>query len=168
MALEFLDPEWIPYLASFLFTFAVVYGLLIITGVFTDKQGRKNNNVLVIIALVFAVFSILYEPYVTILYTVMPIATVLLVILFLLYFINLMRKKAEGVKLPIFGVLMLLLLVLAATWSDIESYLPTEYASQDTLWIIGILVVLIMFWLAWQGGQKGNREEEQKQTPQVP
>lgn len=165
MALEFLDPELIPYLASFLFTFAVVYGLLIITGVFTDKQGRKNNNVLVIIALVFAVFSILYEPYVTILYTVMPIVTGILIILFFLYVINEMRKKTKGTPVPIFGVLMLLLLVLAATWSDIESYLPMEYASQDTLWIIGIVVVLIMFWAAWASGRE---EQPTKKEPKGP
>lgn len=165
MALEFIDPELIPYMASFLFTFAVVYGLLIITGVFTDAQGKKNTNVITVIALVFAIFSILYEPYVTILYTVMPIATAILIILFFIYLVNEMRKKTKGAPLPVLGVLTLLLIVLAVTWSDIEAYLPADFASEDTLWIIGIVVVLIMFWLAWSGQ---SSEPQRTSNPNKP
>ena len=63
--------DLLPQIASFLFVFALIYGLLVYV-----KILPKNSSA--IIAVVIALFSVLYSPVVSMLYDVLPIAALVL------------------------------------------------------------------------------------------
>ncbi len=146
MTISFIDPTTLPFVAAFLFVFAVVFGALSYAGVLGEQ--RKVN---VIIALAFAIFAVLFEPFVFGLQAVLPIAIVLIVIIFFALFL----KKAFGGDtkdaVPIVVSLAIALLLLGVFWDQIGFSLPGLDAS-NVLWLIIIIVVLLIFFVAYKQG----------------
>ena len=149
MPLPFLAPSMTPYIAAFLFVFAVVYGSLFSSGVF------KQKNVNAVIALAFALLAAAYPPFVSSLYTYLPIAAGILAVLF---FVQVIRKtfgsKKEDAKYdalpPVIG-LGISLLLTGVLWNQIYYYFaPLGISSNNLLWTIGIIVVVLIFWLVYK------------------
>ncbi len=148
--LEFLDPSTTPVVLSFIFVFAVVFGLM--TTVNPLKFPRSVNAVTVV---AFAAFAAAYEPFVIFLQEIMPFAAALLVAVFFLIFLKKAFEGKEGQKrdLTMHGIVMvLLLIVLAAVSSRLVPYLPAGIDATAVLWAIGIVIILFIFYIAYKKG----------------
>ncbi len=143
---EFIDPTLLPFVAAFLFVFAVVFGALSYAKVLGDQ--RKVN---VLIALAFAIFAVLFEPFVFGLQAVLPFAVIGIIIVFFLLFL----KKAFGGNtkdaVPIVVSLAIALLLLGIFWDQFGFSLP-GISSTNVLWLIIIIIVVLIFYIAYKQG----------------
>ena len=150
MAISFIDAATIPYVSTFLFVFAVVFGLLSYS-----KVGGFDKRVSAAIALVIALFSMAYEPLVTMLSTWMPLAVGLLVILFFIAFIGKVLGGSDDPTkqkdtLPILIGLGFSLIILSLVSDRLLAYLPSGIDPSLILWGVGILVVVLFFWYVYK------------------
>lgn len=140
------------FIVSFLFVFAIIYGLLATAKVMTQK------NVNVIIALVFAFFSATYEPFTAALQGIIPFVSVIFVVLFVMVFIKKLfvgKKKDNMDTIPIVVSLIVILAVLWATWDKIYKYFYNFGVDpMDALWIIGIIFVVLIFYAIYMHNPK--------------
>ncbi|MFH0832099.1 MAG: hypothetical protein V1900_00025 [Candidatus Aenigmatarchaeota archaeon] len=137
--------DFLPQIASFLFVFAVIYGLLSSVKLF----GEQNNRVSVLIALIIAFFAIMYSPLVNIFYEFMPIAAIILVILFFVVFIKKLMLDGGGKdSLPIAVSLAVMLTVLGILWNRL-GFSIGSISSENMLWIIGLAIVIILLFAVY-------------------
>ena len=142
---SFIDPTMLPFVGAFLFVFAIVFGALSYAKVLGDQ--RKVNA---LIALAFAIFAVLYEPFVMGLQGVLPIGIILIVIIF---FILLIKKVFSGGDTfdawPIAASLIFALLLLGIFWDNIGFSVP-GLDSNNVLWLIGVIIVILIFYVAYK------------------
>lgn len=136
MAIEIL---YLPEAAAFIFVFAVVYGLL------SYADVLKHKGVNIAIAAVFAAFSVMYEPFVSSLQDFIPIATVVLVVIFFIMLVKKVFTEKGGDTLPLAVALAILLLLLATIWDSVTYYLPLGISPDNALWVIGVIIIIILF-----------------------
>ena len=146
-----IDPAWVPYFSTFLFVFALIFGLLSYS-----KVGDFNKRVNAMLALAIAGFSVLYEPLVVTLSQYIPIAASVLIIVF---FLALVKKIFEGKDskqakdyFPLIVVIAILFLLLIAFADVFLAFLPGNFDSSVVLWGVGIVFVLLFFWLVYKTG----------------
>ena len=146
-----IDPAWVPYFSTFLFVFALIFGLLSYS-----KVGDFNKRVNALLALAIAGFSVLYEPLVVTLSQYIPIAASVLIIVF---FLALVKKIFEGKDskqakdyFPLIVVIAILFLLLIAFADVFLAFLPGNFDASVVLWGIGIVFVLLFFWLVYKTG----------------
>ena len=152
---EFIDPTMLPFVAAFLFVFAVVFGALSYAKVLGEQ--RKVNA---IIAIAFAIFAVLFEPFVFGLQAVLPFAAVGIVIIFFGLFLKKVFAGKEGERFdawPIATSLIFALLLLGILWDQIGFSVPGIDAT-NMLWLIGIIIVLLIFYVAYRHGQEPRRQ----------
>ncbi len=135
------------YFLTFFFVFATVYGVLVKSKVFEKQKGVNLT-----IALVMAFFSIAYQPLTAWLVVILPIAVIILLVIFGLLLVKSVLGKEKEDLPTMLGVLVIFLLVLAYT-----QQLVTYQLSQDVVWVISIFIVLVMFYL----GSKSSGSEKQ-------
>jgi hypothetical protein len=153
--ISFIDPMMAPYLSTFLFIFAVVFGLLSYA-----KVGDFGKRINAIIALAFALFSIFYPPLVLGLQQWLPVAVVLLIILFFILFVKKMfASEKSGDTFPMAIALATLLIVFAVLGDRILGYLPAGFDLDTMSWIVGIIIVILFFWTVYnyKGGSGGGQ-----------
>ncbi len=145
---EFIDPTMLPFIAAFLFVFAVVFGALSYAKVLGEQ--RKVN---VIIAMAFAIFAVLFEPFVFGLQTVLPFAVIGIVIIFFILFLKKVFGGGDKIDAwPIATSLIFALLLLGIFWDQIGFSVP-GIDSTNMLWLVGILIVLLIFYVTYQHGK---------------
>ena len=145
---EFIDPTMLPVIAAFLFVFAVVFGALSYAKVLGEQ--RKVN---VIIAMAFAIFAVLFEPFVFGLQTVLPFAVIGIVIIFFILFLKKVFGGGDKIDAwPIATSLIFALLLLGIFWDQIGFSVP-GIDSTNMLWLVGILIVLLIFYVTYQHGK---------------
>ena len=142
----FSATEIMHFAVPFVFTFAVIYGLLSTM----PKSFPKNANVL--IAAAFGLVTSIYEPTAILIFDLLPFATVILVLLFIFVFIKKIlgigegggQKTDTGTTLAILGIS---LLALAATWNQLSGFMQIDASlSSDMQWILGLAFVgLILY-----------------------
>ena len=145
---EIIDPTLLPFIAAFLFVFAVVFGALSYANVL---GGQRKVNV--IIALAFAIFAVLFEPFVASLQTVLPFAVIAIVIIFFILFLKKVFGGGDKIDAwPIATSLIFALLLLGIFWGQFGFSLP-GLDPTNVLWLIGIIIVLLIFYVAYQHGK---------------
>lgn len=128
-----------PFIATFLFIFAVVYAMLVKSGVI-DIKGAN-----IAIAAVIGFFAASFPPLTQALQSILPAAAIILVIVFLLFLgKNLVGDKQED-TLPTLAVLAISLVLLAVLWNRIAPIVPLPIDSNSMLWIIGVVIVILIF-----------------------
>ncbi len=148
MALEFLQPEMVPFLSTFLLVFAVVFGLLAYSNV-----GKFGKNVNALIALAISLFSIFYPPLVEGLNQFMPVVVAVLLVLFFIAFIKKIfeeKKDKHHDMYPMIVTLGILLLLLGVLGDRFLPFLPAGVEPSTFLWGIGIIIVLVFFWAVYK------------------
>lgn len=136
------DTATTSFIATLLFTFAIIYFLL-------NKSKIGDKNVNVILALAIAFFSASYEPLVTGLQSVLPIAIIILIIIFALFVLRDVSNKLTGKEiLPTVAALATLLGVLAVIWNDVAPLLPVS--SDNALYAVGLVIILLIFYLVYK------------------
>ncbi|MFA4819798.1 MAG: hypothetical protein WC613_02445 [Candidatus Aenigmatarchaeota archaeon] len=149
MAITLIDPAVMPFISTFLFVFALIFGLLSYS-----KIGEFNKKVNALLALAIAGFSVMYEPLVLGMQQYMPIAAAVLIVVFFFALIRKIFGKKEGDKdgdtVPLIITLGVLLLLMAAFGQNLTSFLPAGMDIQAVLWGVGIIVVVLFFWLIYK------------------
>jgi hypothetical protein len=141
MPIPFIPTAYAPFFTTFLFIFAIVYGVLGSAGLFKDK------NVNAVIALAFALFASAYQPLVTGLQQFLPIAAGLIVVLFFVLLIKKVAGDGAGKDaMPTIIALGLGLLLVGLLWNDISRFLPTGFSPDNALWVIAFVVIVAIFW----------------------
>ena len=142
----------ITFLSSFLFVFAVIYGLLATAKIMTEK------NVNIIIALVFAFFTAMFEPFTAILQAFIPIVGIIFFIFFILIFVKkIISTDNKKDSLPVLASLVIVLIILGVLWEDVGNYFyKFGLEPANVLWIIGILLVLIIFYAVYSHSSDGK------------
>ncbi len=137
MVLEFINSDLMVFGASFLFVFAIVYALLAYSKIF-----KENKYASAIIALVFGFIAAAYGPFAYFIQNIMPYAAILLVVVFFIIFIKAIfghgnKEKGKQDVVPSMIALAIMLILLAATWPTLASYLGiTVSLSELLLWIL--------------------------------
>ena len=157
-----ISPDILSFATSFVFMFAVVFALLVYSGIFGRKSkdgaviGHAPKGPLVAIAAVIAVVAALYQPFVTFLQQIIPLASIALVVIFFLVFIKqLIRKEGKGDPWPAMIGMAAVLLVLGIAWPSVQTYLGFTGISPDVmLWAIGIVVILLIFYMAYSAREE--------------
>ncbi|MBS3050532.1 MAG: hypothetical protein J4400_00070 [Candidatus Aenigmarchaeota archaeon] len=150
MAITLIDPTVVPYVSTFLFVFALIFGLLSYS-----KVGDFNKRVNAMLALAIAGFSVLYEPLVLTLSQYIPIAAGVLIIVFFLALVKKIFEGKEGSKkdyFPLIVVIAILFLLLIALADVFLAFLPGNFDPSVVLWGIGLVFVILFFWLIYKSG----------------
>lgn len=149
MALEFISPEHVPFLSTFLLVFAVVFGLLAVS-----KAAGMDRRVNAVIALSIAMFSSFYRPLVDGLQQYMPLLVAALIIVFFAVLLKKVFQRDDEKKhvdaFPIIIALGLLLVVLIVISDSFVALMPAGSDPSTILWIIGFVVVVLFFWAAYK------------------
>ncbi len=149
------ESEFLTTVSSFLFVFAIIYAIFVYSKLFSESR-----NAAVLISLVIAFFAVAYSPFVEYMQNYMPIAALLLVIVFFAVLVKKLffegkegGQKAEKDAVPAMVVLAVLLIVLGLLWSKLALSLP-GISSESLLWIIGIFVIILIFIAAYKHPEK--------------
>lgn len=135
------------FAVPFAFVFAMIYGLLSTM----PKAFPKNANV--ILAAVFGLVTAIYEPISTLIFSFLPFAAAILVLLFLFVFVKKVfigedsagnSNKDNGTTLAILG---LSILAIGVAWNHFSGFMRIDTSlSSDLLWITGLAFVgLILY-----------------------
>ena len=151
--IEFIDPMLMPVVLSFLFIFAIVFGLM------TSANPMKfPKSVNAVVAVVFAAFSAAYEPFVLMMQEIMPFGAAFLSIIFFVVFVKkLFGEKKAGEKsdlLPIGVVMVVLLVIMGVLGNRLAPYLPSGIDPTGIFWILGIAIILGIFWIGYKKNQE--------------
>lgn len=156
--------DWFQFTASFLFVFAVVFGLLQTAKRKRDKEEEpllpQRANIL--IALAFGLIAAGYQPFVTLIWNLLPIVSVILVFLFFVAFLREIFRGEAKEGMPIIVSLGILLILIGTFFDKIISILPVNTSvltSRDLIWVIAIIIIGIMFYAAYKAG---GEEKQQK------
>ena len=166
-ALPFLsvDPALLSTGTSFLFVFAIVFGLLSFTKLFVQKdkegepKGKEPRMLYAIIAVVFAVVAVSYEPLVIFIQQILPPAIGLFIVVFFFAFLKeiFRKKKDKQEKHPLqtLAILAILLILLGAFWNDITRITGVAaFISPDNLFVlIGVIIIIMLFYVVSKVGE---------------
>src|SRR3989338_6485060 len=157
MAITFLDPTIMPYVASYLFVYALVFGLMSYVKT-EDKDKHKstmfNKKVNALLALAIAAFAVMYEPLVEGLMTYLPIASIILIVLFFVMFLKNALDGKDDKKpknpFPTIVSLAILLVLLGISYTSLTPYIPTGIDPSNVFWALGILIAVLFFWMIYK------------------
>lgn len=150
--------ELFKIVVSFLFIFALVFGILEITKR-KKKVDEKNfieeklfsERVNALLALTIAFISISYKPFIDFIWGFIPVSSIIFIIFFFIAFIkeNLSGKeKDQTLTLVSIGILILIL----GFFGEFLNFPFLNYyflSQRDFLWIIGILLVVLLFYFGY-------------------
>lgn len=132
--------DYFLFLISFMFTFALVYGILIISNVF---KGQKRVNILISISI--ALFASLYENYVSFLFQWMSYIVIFFIIVFLLSILrNLFEGKAIKENWETLITIVILFLIFLSIYPYFQISLGNYVNSQDILLTIGLVFIILI------------------------
>ncbi len=156
MAITFLDPTILPYVASFLFVYALIFGLMsyVKTGPKENRSTMFNKKVNALLALAIAAFAVMYEPLVEGLMTYLPIASIILIVLFFVMFLKNALDGKDDKKpknpFPTIVSLAILLVLLGISYTSLTPYIPTGIDPSNVFWALGILIAVLFFWMIYK------------------
>jgi len=135
--------EYIYYIIPLVFTFALVFGVLSISKIFNKKEVN------VLIALSMALFSLISEIYVKLLYAWLPYLSILFIILFVFVLLkNLLIEKKNGTKSAANWEMLITIAILFLVFMTVYRSIPlpsgSMISSDDILLIAGIVFVVLI------------------------
>jgi hypothetical protein len=149
------------FLITFLFTLAVVFGVLEVANIF------KNKPINVVIAMAIAFFASTYAPFTSMLWSYLPTMTWFFIALFFVAFLAEilgLRKKEKRDYMEtsiIHGFIFFVLLAVGWMVKDIFYFeLPIFGGPDNVILLLGIIFILSLFWNAWKAGQNWISKEE--------
>lgn len=143
------------YLIPFIFTFALVFGVLTISNIF---KGQKNVNAM--IALAVSLFAIIYPSYLIILYEWLPYLCIFFIVIFVILILkNLFVKGGNQPQQswPILITIVVLFLVFMFVYPSIPLPNSSLISSQDLLLLIGVAFVVIILIIGSKLELSGNK-----------
>ena len=140
------------FLITFLFVFAVVFGVLSLGNVF------KNRIVNGIVSLAIALFASSYQPFVSMLFTYLPGVTGLFIVMFFIAFMLELfglrkERKQTGETIMVGGIVLLVLLTVgyqALTMLDME--IPYLGNAENVAFLVGFIIIIAIIAAALKFG----------------
>ena len=130
-------------MVPFLFMLAIVFGALDVSGVF------KNKRVNALIALVFALFTLTYQPAIEFINSIMPYAIMFFTVFFFVGFVVKLAKKEMGKDYTLMIIVLGLILLLFATQSSfITGFIPGFEQQAGTILTVAAVVLIGAIFLA--------------------
>ena len=150
-----LDPTF-QTLVPFLFVFAITFGVLQLANIF-----KNNKAVNAVIALALALFAVMNENLVNLLWSVMPSLTIFFIILFLFVFIlelfGLRKPLGEGSHVESMitgGVVLFVLLSVGLVVVDVVPIdLPVIGGGENVIFLLAIILIVSVFWATLKAGR---------------
>lgn len=151
------------FTVSFLFIFALIFGILQITKrrVKIDEKNFKEERLFpervnVLLAITIALICVSYQPFINFIWGLLPISSIIFIIFFFIAFIRENFRKEEKDPLPLLvsiGILILILGVFGEFFNiPFQNYFPLS--QRDVLWIIGIILTILLFYFGYLSGGK--------------
>lgn len=157
---------------SFLFVFALIFGILQITKrrIKADEKNFKEERLFpervnVLLALAISFICISYQPFINFIWSLLPISSIIFIIFFFIAFIRESIRSEEKDPIPFLVSIGILILILGV-FGEFANFPFQNYLSlsqNDILWIIGIVLVVLLFYLAYLSGGKEKRRDEHQQ-----
>jgi len=152
-----INQEIIRFSVSFLFVFAVIFGVLQTTKrrIKTDNQMTEREffpqRVNIIISIVFGLVAAYYQPFSFLLFNILPYVTAFFLVIFFFIFLREVLRKEAGSEIPLMVSLGILLLVLGIVSENIRFVqLPFSLSAKDFFWIITLFLIAAIFYVASQ------------------
>jgi uncharacterized membrane protein len=131
----------------FFFIAAVVYGAIEVSDVFDNKKIKT------IIAAVFALFTLTYEPLILFINQILPYAVIFFIVIFFLAFIfkPLKGEKSGSKDYELIVIITALILLFLANYGYewIKDLVP-QFSNTDFMLAVGGVILVIIFYAAWQ------------------
>ena len=141
------------YLVPFIFSFALIYGILSISNIF----NKKNVNIL--LALTISFFAILYEGYIKLIYEFLPILAGIFIVLFVVILIrNLFITKSAGNTIETLVIIGLMFLVFLSIYNRIPLPSGSIISSKDVLLVIGLALVGLIILVGYRTNAGSSTE----------
>lgn len=142
------------FLISFLFVFAVVFGVIDLSGIF-----KKNRIVTAVIALSMAAFATGYVPFMNILWDLLPKLVWFFIAIFIVAFvIKIFRVKNgtdPGTSLLFTGIILMIL--LTAGFYILEKTpkisIPVVGSGDNLFFLVGFIAFLLLLWFTYKLNQ---------------
>ena len=145
------------FAVPFFLIFAIVYGALEVSGVFSRQEGEKkipNKRVNAIIALVIGFFGITSEEVVALTYMFMPYVAVLFIVVFLLSFImSPFRRKDEPKDYSLIAIIAALVILFLASQGQqmiIDLFPSLGISGENFFAVAGLLIIIVIFYASYQ------------------
>ncbi|RLJ00085.1 MAG: hypothetical protein DRP06_02495 [Candidatus Aenigmatarchaeota archaeon] len=147
---------YIYYIIPLIFTFALVFGVLSISKIFDKKEVNG------LIAISMALFSLISEAYVALLYSWLPYLCILFIVLFVFVLLKnlLLEKNNQNKSAATWEMLIaigILFLVFMTVYQSIPLPSGSMISSDDILLITGLVFVVLILSVGsklkeWPGG----------------
>jgi hypothetical protein len=163
MALDLIALQSNELLIPFLFTFAIVFGVLEITKIF------RNRGVNLVIALALSFFAIGNTTFVSFLWSQFGNITAFFIVMFFIAFIlemfGLRRPSVESRSesgMIITGAVLFVMLALGFTYSNLIPSLPYIGSGDNLIIFFALVFILAIFWAAFKAGREVLPEGKKK------
>lgn len=135
------------YAVPFIFTFALVFGVLTLSKIF-----EKQKNVNALLAAAIALFATMSSQYITLLYEWLPYLSILFLVIFVLVILKniFFDKSKEKISGPMIVAVLIIFLVFLAVYPEIPLPHGNMISEGDVLMIIGIVFVAILIFLGFK------------------
>ncbi len=169
----FFSSEFATYLEfalSFGFTFAVAFGVLYISKVFGEPEGKTPKRVNILLAVIISLFASFSEAYVNFLFQwIFYLIAIFMIVFVVLIFKNLFysekRDEEKTVSWPMFVSIAVLFLVFLGSYQYMPLPSGQIISSQDVALVIGIAFIVLILVV---GSRKNlNNTWENQQTTKL-
>lgn len=146
MAIDITMLQTTEFLIPFLFSLAVIFGVLEVTRLF-----RKPVNFIVSFALSF--FAIIYPGFVDFMWANFGLFAIFFIAMFFIVFVSKvfgMGGKKSQDSVIINGVILLVLLSVSYLYIDSFPSVPFLGAGQNLILLVSVVLIISIFWAAYK------------------
>lgn len=150
MVFDFAMLQTTEFLIPFLFSLAVIFGILEVTRIF----GR-NRAVNFIVSFTLSFFAIIYPGFVDFMWANFGLVAIFFIAMFFITFVfktlGIGSKNSKD-SILINGAILFVLLSLSYTYAESFPSVPLIGTGQNLILLVSVVLILSIFWAAYKTG----------------